>query len=225
MIASEQSGGNPTIVEYQIGSGWLIAFGQPLEISYDYGWDAGTILFNTLLWGNEYVPVGGDLVTWMWEEPVSGTVTAGSVLDVGIYLTSLYTDGTPMPLGDYFAVLTVKSDSPVEPKKTLPVTMHIVSEYLAPVPEFEASTEIVGTPTELLNTSDGGIPPAKEYEWDFGDGTTLIVGNMDPVYHLYGTYGTFTVTLTACNVMGCETVEHDVVVLPKVILLPFVSKN
>lgn len=165
-------------------------------------------------------------VLWVWEEPVSGTVTAGSTLDIGIYLTSQYTDGTPMPLGTYTATLTIKSDDPVAPKPKIPVIMHVVKEYLAPVPEFTATTPVnVGEPTVFTNTSDPGIPPAKEFQWDFGDGSTLVVGTMDPVSHTYATFGTFTVTLEECNVVGCETFTADVVVLPKVLYLPLMHKN
>jgi subtilisin family serine protease len=164
-------------------------------------------------------------VTWLFEEPVSGTVPAGTVQDVGIFLTSQYTDGTPMPLGTYTATLTISTNDPVTPKPKVTVIMHVVKEYLAPVPEFTASTVGVGNPTEFVNTSDAGIPPTKEYVWDFGDGITMTVGTADPVYHTYTTFGTFTVTLTACNVVDCVTVVHDVTVLPKEFFLPLLNKN
>jgi PKD domain len=164
-------------------------------------------------------------VTWLFEEPVSGTVPAGTVQDVGIFLTSQYTDGTPMPLGTYTATLTISTNDPVTPKPKVTVIMHVVKEYLAPVPEFTASTVGVGNPTEFLNNSDPGIPPTKAYEWDFGDGITMTVGTAAPVYHTYTTFGTFTVTLTACNVVDCVTVVHDVTVLPKEFFLPLLNKN
>ena len=54
----------------------------------------------------------------------------------------------------------------------------------------------------------------------------MTVGTLDPVSHVYATFGTFTVTLEACNSEGlCDTSPIDVVVLPKVILLPLINKN
>ena len=38
VIASGQASGSPTILEYQMGSGRLLAFATTLEISYDGGW-------------------------------------------------------------------------------------------------------------------------------------------------------------------------------------------
>jgi PKD repeat protein len=50
---------------------------------------------------------------------------------------------------------------------------------------------------EFNKTGNPGIPPAKQFKWDFGDGITDIVDKMDPVSHLYATFGTFRVILTA----------------------------
>jgi PKD repeat protein len=173
-------------------------------------------------------PTGGIPVDvpWVSEEPVSGTVAAGGTQDVGVMFTAQNPDGTPMPLGTYFATLNVKSNDSVAGTQLVEVIMHIVSEYLAPAPEFTSNTPVnVGDPMEFLNLSDAGIPPTTEYLWNFGDGITQTVGTTDPVIHLYGTYGTFTVSLTACNVVDCVTVTHDVVVLPKVFYLPIINKN
>lgn len=50
------------------------------------------------------------------------------------------------------------------------------------------------------NTTKGN---AVSYQWNFGDGTTS--SDIDPV-HVYTKYGTYTVTLTATNSNGCQTV-------------------
>lgn len=77
----------------------------------------------------------------------------------------------------------------------------------------------------FTNTSTPGAPPATEFEWDFGDGITQTVGTMAPVSHVYAESGTFTVTLSACNVIGCDTFTAEVVVEPMEIFLPFLKKN
>ena len=40
--------GNLTLIHYDLGYGTVAAFGQPLEISHAWGWDAGQILTNAL---------------------------------------------------------------------------------------------------------------------------------------------------------------------------------
>ncbi|MGB4595257.1 MAG: Ig-like domain-containing protein [Anaerolineaceae bacterium] len=62
---------------------------------------------------------GGD-ITWLFEEPISGTVPAGSQLEVTVTF-----DATGLSLGDYYARLNVKNP----PAETIgvPVTMHVVT--------------------------------------------------------------------------------------------------
>jgi PKD repeat protein len=165
-------------------------------------------------------------VPWIWEVPVSGTLTAGSVEDIGIYFTSQYTDGTPMPLGTYTATLTISNNDPVAKSQTVPVIMHIVTEYVLPEASFTATKVKVGEPTVFTNTTVAGVPPVTTFEWNFGDGTPpVVVGTWDPISHVYATFGRFTVSLKACNDFGCTTFTKDVDVLPNVILLPLVNKN
>jgi hypothetical protein len=120
VIASEEIGGLPTIVEYPMGAGWLVAFGQPLEISYDYGWDAGIIFGNTLLWGYEFEPALD--VPWLSEDPTEGDVLADSSVDV----TVTFSPDAGMPVGDYYATLRISTDDPFNPSTYVPVTMHII---------------------------------------------------------------------------------------------------
>jgi len=82
IIAIDTSSGLPTIVEYPIGAGWLIAFGQPLETSHYWGWDAGLILENTLIWGHEYHLSD---VSWLDTYPTSGTLLASSSETINVY--------------------------------------------------------------------------------------------------------------------------------------------
>jgi PKD repeat protein len=164
--------------------------------------------------------VGSSDVPWLSELPVSGTVGADSTFDVEVSFDSMtYT------LGTYTATLVLKDADPVVSRIDIPVTMHIVAPT-APVVSFTSDSPVnVGNPIVFTNTSDPGEPPATEFVWDFGDGITKTVSTADPVVHLFGTFGTFTVSLTACNVVDCDTVTHQVVVLPKVFYLPFVNKN
>ena len=120
VIISGTSGGQPTTVEYPIGTGWLIAFGQTLEISHDYGWDAGLIMENTLLWGYEFLP---DVeIPWLNEDPLSGNVQADSSLDVEVTFNS-----AGLALGTYYANLMVVNNNPLGGRITIPVVMHVIS--------------------------------------------------------------------------------------------------
>jgi len=56
VIAEEQGTGQPTLVEYTLGSGVILAFTQPLEVAYSWDWDAGQILENSLPYLYNYMP-------------------------------------------------------------------------------------------------------------------------------------------------------------------------
>jgi PKD repeat protein len=49
-------------------------------------------------------------------------------------------------------------------------------------------------------TLDLGVPPAKVFTWDFGDGTPAEDhGLSDPISHVYAAMGGYTVAVTACS--------------------------
>ncbi|HOT91991.1 MAG TPA: PKD domain-containing protein, partial [Anaerolineae bacterium] len=211
IIASEQAGGQPTIVEYGLGAGRMIAFGQPLEIAHNWGWEAGPIMENTLLWGYSFIPVGD--VPWVWEEPVSGTVVAGDGANVAVMFTALYTDSTPMPLGDYPATLLVTNNA-VEGTQKVSVLMHIIGQMVTPTAAFTATTPVcIGEDAWFYFTGDKGLPFADHYTWQFGDGASVTQATADPVSHVYAAAGVYTVTLEVCNDAGCDTAGDVVQVL------------
>jgi subtilisin family serine protease/uncharacterized membrane protein len=140
VIATETSGGQPTIVEYPIGLGWVIAFGQPLEISHNYGWEAGLIMENTLFWGYEFVPFTD--IVWMSEAPVSGSIQGGNSQEVEVtFDATLITEP-----GDYIANLYIRNDTPYGPL-TIPVTMHVIEHGVRVRPTTAA---LSGAPGETV---------------------------------------------------------------------------
>jgi Subtilase family/PKD domain/Carboxypeptidase regulatory-like domain/Repeat of unknown function (DUF6923)/Kelch motif len=172
-----------------------------------------------------WTPVPTD-VPWVWEVPVSGTVTPDGTQDVGVYFTSI--SGTvPLPLGTYTATLRIINNDSVAGVQSVTVIMHIVSEYISPTVSFTSNSPVMlGETMIFTNTSsDPGIPPVTEYTWDFGDGVTMTVGTMDPVTHVYDMFGTYTVTLTACNVAGCSIFTADVYVEPLIMYMPLMHKS
>lgn len=158
-------------------------------------------------------------IPWLSEVPTEGTVAADSTTTVAVTF-----DATGLTFGDYTGTLRVKTGDPNNATVLVPVTLH-VAEAEAPEASFTATTVVVGNPTEFTNTSDPGVSPANEYNWDFGDGTTLTVPTAEPVFHAYATFGTFAVTLEACNETGCDDFTAEVDVLPMVHYLPVIFHN
>jgi PKD repeat protein len=159
------------------------------------------------------VPIGAIDVPWFWEDPLSGVVPSLDVFNADIMFTALYTDMTPMPLGDYTATLIVANNT-AEGAVNVPVTMHIIDQAISPTASFDHNAPVCdGTAVEFTNTSDPGAPPATEVTWDFGDGVTETVAMPGHTSHLYAGPGTYTVTLEICNDAGCDMAVGTVEVL------------
>ncbi|NJD61074.1 MAG: hypothetical protein C3F13_18420 [Anaerolineales bacterium] len=145
VIASEQAGGFPTIVEYPIGDGWFIAYGQPLEISYNWDWEAGRIFANTLLWGYNVIP-------WLSESPLSGMTPPGECTDIEVEF-----DSAGMATGNYFGNLVINSNAPIKPSVRLPASLTVYSwGKQAPSDAFTSDTfsyEINIDPVEMVGTA------------------------------------------------------------------------
>lgn len=56
-----------------------------------------------------------------------------------------------------------------------------------------------------ITYTDTSTNTPTSYDWDFGDGTTLIGTTQNPVLHKYVNQGTFTVTHKAYNACGPST--------------------
>ncbi|MBO9631929.1 MAG: gliding motility-associated C-terminal domain-containing protein [Chitinophagaceae bacterium] len=90
-----------------------------------------------------------------------------------------------------------------------------------PVAAFELRDPVcVQQPFRLASTSLSSGDPLATWEWDFGDGQTLISHNANPVSHSYPGTGTHTVSLQVATSKGCrsEKVERAIMVneLPEV---------
>ena len=75
-----------------------------------------------------------------------------------------------------------------------------------PTASFTSTPALVAHPTSFDasgSTADAGRTVAR-YDWDFGDGTTLANGGVDPS-HTYAAPGNYTVTLTIADDDGCST--------------------
>jgi hypothetical protein len=131
-------GGNVIMIERDAGLGMLVAGGQTFEFGWGNGQSAGLILENMIPY--YYFNWEPD-IPWFWENPDSGTVPAGDVQNVAVSFTALYPDLTPMPLGDYYATLEVRSNDAVSDTWHVPVIMHIVDRYTYCLPLIHKNYE------------------------------------------------------------------------------------
>lgn len=158
-------------------------------------------------------------IPWLSEEPMSGTVPAGEVFQVEVAFHGLLT----MSLGVYTAGLRVAGNDPVVGYIVVPAVLHIVEAYQAPTAGFVSDSPVVaGQPMHFTNTTVPGIPPETWYTWQFGDGFGS--GETNPT-HWYAGWGTFTVTLEACNARLCDRYAAAVWVLPHRLYLPLVLRT
>ena len=114
------------------------------------------------------------------------------------------------------------------PDELLPATMEV--DYVRvyqnnsfPLAGFTSNSPVaLGETAIFTNTSTGSEPLG--FVWDFGDTFTSTLRNPT---HNYAAAGPYTVTLTATNTDGSDTLSHNFVVLPpkKTIYLPWLTKE
>ncbi|MDA0244655.1 MAG: M14 family zinc carboxypeptidase [Chloroflexi bacterium] len=85
----------------------------------------------------------------------------------------------------------------------------------SPTAAFSSTTpDTLGETTQFTNTSTD----ANAYTWDFGDGSA--VSHAVNASHTYTATGTFSVTLMASDGVLTDTVTHEVVIEPVVVITP-----
>ncbi|MEI7529015.1 MAG: PKD domain-containing protein, partial [Elusimicrobiota bacterium] len=125
-------------------------------------------------------------------------------------LISTYSNGTPY---DYSVCRStyLYSDTTTDPAVLARITPYIDdTDYLfatdAPSAAFSFSpASPAAGETVAFTDASGGSPTS--WEWDFGDGGSSAAQN--PA-HAYASSGTYTVTLTAANTAGSNSVSHNV---------------
>ncbi len=100
-------------LEYKLGGGRVIV------TTLTYGWGGGGGMGNPLanLVNYSFSVAGGN---WLSAAPTSGTIPAGSSLDVEVTF-----DATGLFGGDYYANILVSSNDPDEPQDTTPAHLHV----------------------------------------------------------------------------------------------------
>jgi hypothetical protein len=122
VIASDQNQGGPTLVEYPIGEGLVLALTQWVEYPSGPTDVLHIIMDNTYRWGANYVPAPH--AAWLEEDILTGTLEADSSLSIELTFTTLPT----MTVGEvYTATLWIMSKDPSQPRIAVTVRLHVVT--------------------------------------------------------------------------------------------------
>jgi YVTN family beta-propeller protein len=119
MTTTQSPGGSPLMIEREHGSGMLVAGGLAYEFGWLYGQNAGQIL-NNMIQYYYFVWTFAHDATWLREEPISGTVSAGGYQSIQVTFDASMLHEP----GDYLAELKVMNDTHYGPF-TIPVTMTV----------------------------------------------------------------------------------------------------
>jgi hypothetical protein len=105
-VAIGASARQPSLVEYGIGAGRVLAFGQTLEFAWLYGQDGAIILENSVPYAVAFEPFSD--VPWFSVTPASGSVAVDETQPLTVTV-----DTTGLAPGTYQAELVVRTNDPL----------------------------------------------------------------------------------------------------------------
>jgi len=158
-----------------------------------------------------------DNVPWVSEAPITGTLSADGSQIINVTFDASVPE--VVTYGSYKAILSVKTDDPINPKVSIPVTMTVVapSYGVALTPETNALSASPGdTVTYTLHvTNTGNLPntftiaysgngwdvdlPVEVVTLDAGESTDVIVHVMIPAGTLPGSHDDVNITITGAG--------------------------
>ncbi len=166
---------------------------------------AGESSTATLTVGNEgeadleFTLVETPTVDWLAESPLSGTVAPSASVGIEVLF-----DAAGLAAGDYQTTLEVRSNDPLAPVVSVPVTLTVLCEPVhAAAFVWTPLSPTVDAVVTFTASASGTEPIA--YDWDLGDGH---LGSGLVVTHVYTAADTYTVTMMATNCGG----DYDVAV-------------
>jgi malectin (di-glucose binding ER protein) len=136
VIAQGQGTGQPTLIEYDLGAGRVLAFGQTMEFYLGSG-DPGRILENGVPYAYAFEPVVD--IPWLSENPSSGTVPAGGTAQIQVSV-----DTTGLAPGLYRARLLIRTNDPHHPSIQVPVTLIVPAYFQGVNAGGTAYTDLAG---------------------------------------------------------------------------------
>jgi hypothetical protein len=120
ILATAQIDGRPSLIEYELGSGVVLAFGQTLEFAWMFDQDGKIILENGVPYAAAFVPVTD--LPWLSVTPASGTVDPGAsqALQVDI-------DTAGLEPGVYQALVSIRTNDPDHGRFGVPIRVVILA--------------------------------------------------------------------------------------------------
>ena len=118
VIATGTDSGLPTMVEFPLGAGRVLATGQTLEFAFEFGQDGAVILENTVPYVASFSPFTD--VPWLTVEPPEGVVAP----DESTTLT-ITGDAGGLDPGTYRAAVVVLNNDPAHSRLFLDVTLEV----------------------------------------------------------------------------------------------------
>ena len=160
---------------------------------FEYDENAENVLFNAVNWVSS-AGIGG-LPPWLDIDPLSGTVGEGEAEE-----SSFQFDATGLEADTFHANVYLLSNDPANPEVLVDVKLIVQA---VPIADFSANPLV--SCDGLVDFTDRSRNNPTSWAWDFGDGNTSTSQNPS---HQYTESGNYTVSLTACNDLGCDTEER-----------------
>ena len=240
IIFSDQSTNSPTSWEWDFGDGKTSTVQNPTHTYLAAGTFTVTLTV-TNVFGSDTM-IKNDLITVNSAVPVAAFSTNTAVIDQGnqIIFSDQSTNSPTSWLWDFGDGKTSTVQNPTHTyltAGTFTVTLMVTNEFgsdtmikqnlitvnsAVPVAAFSANNTVIDQGNQIV-FSDQSTNSPTSWLWDFGDGNTSTVQNPT---HTYLTAGTFTVTLTATNSFGSDTIiKQDLITVNSAVPVAAFSAN
>jgi hypothetical protein len=163
VIARGQDSGQPTLIEYDLDAGRVLAFAQTLEYAYAAGEDSGLVLANGVPYAYAFEPFVD--IPWLSEDIVAGTIPPG-----GSQTIQVNVDTGGLEPGVYQARLAIVTNDPNHPRLEIPVTLIIPAYMLGVNAGGDAYTDLAGN----LWSADQLYQPGS---WGYVNQSTIVSTN------------------------------------------------
>lgn len=170
IIATSTSTGEPTLAEYRVGGGTVVALAQTMEFAWMAGQDGAIILENLV----PYAVAFYRDVPWLAEDPSAGTLGIGGATEVTITVG----DPTLAP-GSHTASVVFVTTAPKPKSVTVDVTLSIAlpdswGGLAGTVRDAHSGEPLPGVTVTLRSQWDG--QPLDVTATTAGDGTYSLIG-------------------------------------------------
>lgn len=170
----------------EFGNGKAIYIAPTFSYEYTTSLEEdATLLANAINWG-------GGAPNWLNISDLEGSIDVGESFTFDITF-----DATGLLAGDYTFNVPILTNDPLNPVVFVAVTMTVLA---FPQAGFTADAQL--SCDGEVSFADLTLNNPTSWTWDFGDGSTA--GIQNPT-HVYGEDGVYTVSLEACNDLGCDT--------------------